>query len=147
MIFLCNLLLDGKPSDITIDGALISRITEHGAETAPEGAETVDCTGKAAIPGFINMHTHAAMGLLRGITEDVPLRNWLSRIWEMEARIDEEFIYWGTRAACLEMIKSGTTTFNDMYWFASNARQAAIESGIDVIDTATSCFLTWLPIR
>lgn len=130
MIFLCNLLLDGKPSDITIDGALISRITEHGTETAPEGAETVDCTGKAAIPGFINMHTHAAMGLLRGITEDVPLRNWLSRIWEMEARIDEEFIYWGTRAACLEMIKSGTTTFNDMYWFASNARQAAIESGI-----------------
>jgi len=119
MILLKNILLNGAPVNIFIEGKRIFRIlpAPNTGDIVPD--ETVDCTGKAVIPGFINMHTHAAMTLLRGITEDVPLHKWLSRIWDIEARIDENFIYWGTKVACLEMIKSGTTTFNDQYWYLS----------------------------
>ena len=130
MILLRNIQFDGKPVNLFIQGQRIFRILPYPETEGLVADETVDCTGKAVIPGFINMHTHAAMILLRGITEDVPLDQWLSRIWAMEAKMDEEFIYWGTKAACLEMIKSGTTTFNDQYWFAPYARQAAVEMGI-----------------
>ena len=94
------------------------------------GAEVVDGSGKAVIPGFVNMHTHAAMVLLRGIHEDLTLYNWLNNIWKIEAKLDGDFIYWGTKAACLEMIKGGTTTFNDQYWFAPHACRAAMEMGV-----------------
>lgn len=130
MILLRNIRLDGALVNLFIQGQRIHRILPAHERTDLVADETVDCTGKAVIPGFINMHTHAAMILLRGITEDVPLDRWLSKIWAMEAKMDEEFIYWGTKAACLEMIRSGTTTFNDMYWFAPYARQAAVEMGI-----------------
>ena len=130
MILLRNIQLDGTPVNLFIQGQRIHRILPFPETEGLVADETVDCTGKAVIPGFINMHTHAAMIMLRGITEDVPLHDWLSKIWDMEAKMDEEFIYWGTKAACLEMIRSGTTTFNDMYWFAPFARQAAVEMGI-----------------
>ena len=130
MILLQNILLDGVPVNLFIQGQRIHRILPFPETGGLEAGETVDCTGKAVIPGFVNMHTHAAMVLLRGITEDVPLHDWLERIWAMEARIDKQFIYWGTKLACLEMIKSGTTTFNDQYWFAPYARKAAVEMGI-----------------
>ena len=130
MILLRNILLDGKPVNLFIQGERIHRILPFPDEGGLTADETVDCTGKVVIPGFINMHTHAAMVLLRGITEDVPLDQWLEQIWAMEAKMDEQFVYWGTRLACLEMIRSGTTTFNDQYWFAPYARQAAVEMGI-----------------
>ena len=130
MILLRNIQLDGAPVNLFIQGSRIHRILPFPETEGLVADETVDCAGRAVIPGFINMHTHAAMIMLRGITEDVPLHDWLSKIWEMEAKMDEEFIYWGTKAACLEMIRSGTTTFNDMYWFAPFARQAAVEMGI-----------------
>ena len=130
MILLKNIQRDGAPVNLFIQGKRILRILPFPETEGMVADETVDCTGKAVIPGFINMHTHAALVLLRGITEDVPLDKWLSKIWAMEAKMDDEFIYWGTKAACLEMIRSGTTTFNDMYWFAPYARQAAREMGI-----------------
>ena len=130
MILLQNIQSDGVPVNLFIEGRRIRRILPFPETEGLLADETVDCTGKAVIPGFINMHTHAAMVLLRGITEDVPLDRWLTEIWAMEAKMDEEFIYWGTKLACLEMIRSGTTTFNDMYWFAPYARQAAVEMGI-----------------
>ena len=130
MILLQNIQLDGAPVNLFIEGRRIRRILPFPETEGLRADETVDCTGKAVIPGFVNMHTHAAMVLLRGITEDVPLDKWLSKIWAMEAKMDGEFIYWGTKVACLEMIRSGTTTFNDMYWFAPYARQAAVEMGI-----------------
>ena len=130
MILLRNIQLDGAPVNLFIQGRRIHRILPFPETEGLVADETVDCTGKAVIPGFINMHTHAAMILLRGITEDVPLDQWLPKIWAMEAKMDEEFVYWGTKVACLEMIKSGTTTFNDQYWFAPYARQAAVEMGI-----------------
>ena len=130
MILLRNIQFDGAPVNLFIQGPHIHRILPFPETEGIVADETVDCTGKAVIPGFVNMHTHGAMLLLRGITEDVPLDRWLAKIWAMEAKMDEEFIYWGTKAACLEMIRSGTTTFNDMYWFAPYARKAAVEMGI-----------------
>lgn len=111
-----------------VNGDRIVKISPAPLE-AP-GAEVVDGSGKAVIPGFVNMHTHAAMVLLRGIHEDLTLYNWLNNIWKIEAKLDGDFIYWGTKAACLEMIKGGTTTFNDQYWFAPHACRAAIEMGV-----------------
>ena len=144
MILLKNITLNGRRTDILTDGPSIAKIVPAGTIEAvlrePEnaalalryaaGAETMDCSGKVAIPGFINMHTHAAMTLMRGIIEDDPLHDWLSRIWDMEKKIDSDFVYWGTKVACLEMIKSGTTCFNDQYFFPDAARQAAVDIGI-----------------
>ena len=128
MILLKNALFQDHPVHILVDGSRIARLSEVPFD-AP-GAETVDCSGKAVIPGFINMHTHAAMILLRGIYEDLTLYDWLNNIWKLEARLDKEFIYQATRLACLEMLRSGTTTFNDQYWMCPHARQAALEMGM-----------------
>ena len=128
MILLKNALFQDHPSYILVDGGKIARISEN-AFTVP-GADEVDCSGKAVIPGFVNMHTHAAMVLLRGMYEDLSLYDWLNHIWKKEAGLDKEFIYRATKIACLEMIRSGTTTFNDQYWFCPHARQAALEMGM-----------------
>ena len=129
MILLKNILHQNRRTDILIgDDGRISHIGP-ATEQLP-GTDVVDGTGYALIPGFINMHTHAAMILLRGIHEDLSLYDWLNNIWKIEARLDRNFIYWGTKAACLEMVKSGTTTFNDQYWFSPHARQAALDVGL-----------------
>ncbi len=128
MILLKNALFQDRPTHILVDGNRIARVSED-LITLP-GAEEIDCTGKAVIPGFVNMHTHAAMILLRGIHEDLSLYDWLNNIWKIEAGLDRDFIYWSTKVACLEMIRSGTTTFNDQYWFCPHARLAAREMGI-----------------
>ncbi|MFB3826218.1 MAG: amidohydrolase family protein [Bryobacteraceae bacterium] len=83
-------------------------------------------------PGFINAHTHAPMSLLRGIADDLPLQTWLEKfIFPAEARnVSPEFVLWGTRLACLEMLLSGTTTFADMYYFEEVVAEAAREAGM-----------------
>ena len=128
MILLRNVLHQDAPADILIDGRIIAQVSRSPLNVP--GAEVVDCSGKAVFPGFVNMHTHAAMILLRGIHEDLALYDWLGKIWKIEAGMDREFIYWATKAACLEMIRSGTTTFNDQYWFCPHARRAAVEMGL-----------------
>ena len=129
MILLQRIQHLGQEVDILIGGGRIVRISPEPLDV-PAGAETADCRGKAVLPGFVNMHTHAAMILLRGIHEDLALYDWLNRIWKIEDRIDGEFIYWASKAACLEMIRSGTTTFNDQYWHSPRTREAAVEMGI-----------------
>lgn len=129
MILLKNILHQNRRTDILVgeDG----RIGRIGPVTDLQpGTDVVDGTGYAVIPGFVNMHTHAAMILLRGIHEDLSLYDWLNNIWKIEAKLDRDFIYWGTKAACLEMIKTGTTTFNDQYWFSPHARRAALDVGL-----------------
>jgi 5-methylthioadenosine/S-adenosylhomocysteine deaminase len=78
------------------------------------------------LPGLVNLHTHAAMSLLRGYADDLPLMRWLSeRIWPAEARhADAEFVRAGTLLACAEMLRGGITTFNDMYFFPESAADA-----------------------
>ena len=128
MILLKNLLLHERPVNILVDGSRIARISQEPFSIP--GADVTDCSGKAVIPGFVNMHTHAAMILLRGIHEDLSLYDWLNNIWKIEAGLDRDFIYWGTKVACLEMIRSGTTTFNDQYWYCPHTRRAALEMGL-----------------
>ncbi|MGH9613255.1 MAG: amidohydrolase, partial [Bryobacteraceae bacterium] len=84
------------------------------------------------MPGLINAHTHAAMSLLRGIADDLRLQDWLEHyIFPAEARnVSPDFVYWGTKLACLEMMLSGTTTFVDMYYFEERAAGAAREAGM-----------------
>ena len=65
----------------------------------------------ALVPGLVNAHTHAAMTLFRGYADDLPLMEWLNEhIWPVEKRLDAEDVYWGTRLACVEMIRTGTTS-------------------------------------
>ena len=84
------------------------------------------------IPGLVNAHTHAAMSLLRGLADDLPLHEWLNdHIWPAESRwINEEFVHDGTQLAMAEMLRSGTTCFNDMYFFPDVCARAAASSGI-----------------
>ncbi len=86
----------------------------------------------ALIPGFINTHTHGAMSLLRGLADDLPLMSWLQdHIWPAEAKfVDQAFVYTGTQLAMAEMLRCGTTCFNDMYFFPDQAARAANEAGM-----------------
>ena len=87
------------------------------------------------IPGLINLHTHAAMALLRGIADDLPLMDWLkTRIWPAEARhISAAFVRDGTLLACAEMLRGGITCFNDMYFFPEAAAEAASSLGMRAV--------------
>lgn len=86
----------------------------------------------ALIPGLVNLHTHAAMSLMRGLADDLALMDWLQKhIWPAEARlVSDEFVYDGTLLACTEMLRGGITCFNDMYFFPEAAARAALQSGM-----------------
>lgn len=132
-ILLKNIVSKGGVSDILISGTRIESIRPSGSDAAFEtihDCEVVDCTGKTAMPGLVNMHTHAAMSMMRGVGEDIFFHEWIDRIWDIESKIDEEYVYHATKVACLEMIKTGTTTFNDHYWHMPMAHKAAMEMGL-----------------
>jgi 5-methylthioadenosine/S-adenosylhomocysteine deaminase len=117
--------------DILIEDGLIVEVLPRCTR---EADKTIDGTDKVAIPSFINGHTHAAMTLFRGFADDMPLKRWLEeKIWVLEAKLTEEDVYWGTKLACLEMIKNGITVFNDMYWFFEGTARAVQEMGLRAI--------------
>ncbi len=95
-------------------------------------ARRIDLGEHALIPGLVNLHTHAAMTLMRGLADDLPLMQWLEKhIWPTEARhVSPQFVRDGTLLACAEMLCGGITTFNDMYFFPEDAARAALESGM-----------------
>lgn len=102
----------------------------------PQGdfGQVIDGTDQVALPGFINTHTHAAMTLLRGYADDLPLKEWLeTKIWPMEDKLTGDDIYWGTMLAIVEMIKSGTTTFMDMYFHMDRVAEAVNKTGIRAV--------------
>lgn len=118
---------------IVIDAdRIIAVMPQHlcGAEYAAK--QTVNLHEHVLIPGLINLHTHAAMSLMRGLADDLPLDIWLQdHIWPTEAKhVDRQFVYDGSVLAALEMLKSGTTYFNDMYFFPDEVAKAAIAVGI-----------------
>lgn len=130
-ILIKGALLNGKPTDIYIEGKYIKQIGE--ALDIPVD-RVIDARRKAVIPGLINGHTHAAMTLFRGFGDDMPLMPWLEqKIWPNEAKLTREDIYWGAKLACLEMIKSGTTTFFDMYHKFQATADAVEEMGIRAV--------------
>ena len=140
-ILLKNIVTEGVESDILIDGNLIAGVSPSEKETYLPDADTsvVDCTGKTAVPGFVNMHTHAGMAMMRGVGEDIAFHEWISRIWDIEKNIDDEYVYHATKVACLEMIKTGTTTFNDHYWHMPMAYKAATEMGLRAVLAYVIC--------
>lgn len=97
--------------------------------------ESIDGGGGIIIPGLVNTHTHAAMTVFRGLADDLPLMKWLyDRIFPAEAKnVDEDLVYWGTLLACAEMIRTGTTTFADGYYFADQARKAVKQAGMRAV--------------
>jgi len=130
-ILIKNVLLNEEETDIYIEGNLIEKIEKNINYKADN---FIDGKNKAIIPSFVNSHTHAAMTLLRGYADDMQVKEWLEKkIWPLEAKLSEEDIYWGAKFACLEMIKSGTTLFNDMYWHFHGTAKAVEEMGIRAI--------------
>ena len=107
------------------------RITEVGEKTNERAETVIDAKNSVVMPGLINTHTHAAMTLLRGYADDLQLSEWLDgHIWPAEARLTPENVYQGSLLACLEMIKSGTTFFADMYFFMDETSKAVELSGL-----------------
>ena len=125
-------LLDGSTGSIGIEGNRIFHVGPGPvADREGSSARVIDGTDLLAMPGLVNAHTHAAMTLFRGYGDDMPLMPWLQeRIWPAEAKLTDEDVYWGTRLACVEMIRTGTTLFNDMYWKVPNAVRAIADSGL-----------------
>jgi 5-methylthioadenosine/S-adenosylhomocysteine deaminase len=120
-------------ADILINKHRIERV---GTGIPKEGAdEVIDASGKIAFPGLINAHTHISMSLFRGYGEGFPLKRWLEeKIWPAEEKLKEEDIYWGTLLGAIEMIRSGTTCFSDMYMLGlSRMADAAGEIGIRAV--------------
>ena len=134
-ILLRDVTLGEARKDILIGQGRIRRIGAAGDAAGWElsgDIEMMDCSGKVAIPGFINMHTHSPMTLMRGIGEDMLFFDWLKKIWAVEEHLDHDFVYWATKVACLEMIRTGTTAFNDQYWFFDSSVRAAREMGLRI---------------
>ena len=124
-----HIISDGE---IAIDGDIIIGVGAVGTvkpDFKPD--KVIDGQGYVAMPGLINCHTHAAMTLLRGYADDLPLMQWLSeKIWPFEAKLQSEDIYWGSMLCCLEMIKSGTTAFADMYFHMPEVARAVEKAGM-----------------
>ncbi|MEA3202443.1 MAG: 5-methylthioadenosine/S-adenosylhomocysteine deaminase [Thermoplasmata archaeon] len=98
-------------------------------EARREADRELDGTGQVVLPGLINLHTHLAMGLLRGVGDDMPLEAWLNeRIWPAEARITEPLMRAGVELGLAEMVASGTTSFLDMYWMEEEVVAPACRS-------------------
>ena len=98
-------------------------------------ARRISASGRLILPGLINGHTHAAMTLFRGIADDMELQDWLTKfIFPAEARnVTPDFVTWGTRLGLLEMIRGGTTTYVDMYYFEDQVAQATKQAGMRAI--------------
>ncbi len=123
-----------KGGAVLIENDRITGLLEPDAPR-PEGVVRIDATGHLVIPGLINTHGHAAMSLLRGMADDLPLLTWLNDyIFPAEAALVEpDFVYWGTLLSSIEMLKSGTTTFADMYFFRDDVVRATTTAGIRAV--------------
>jgi 5-methylthioadenosine/S-adenosylhomocysteine deaminase len=120
---------------LILDGNRIAEVGTGAYSGSTDGFDRVlDAKGKLAMPGLVNTHGHAAMTLLRGYADDLPLQTWLQeRCWPIEAKMTADDIYWGTQLAILEMLKGGTTTFTDMYFEMDRVAEAAEEAGIRAV--------------
>ena len=116
---------------VLVDGDRIAAVLAPD-DPRPDGARLIDATGHLVIPGLVNTHGHAAMSLLRGLADDLPLLTWLNDyIFPAEAAlVAPDFVYWGTLLSSIEMLKGGTTTFADMYYFRDDMARATIDAGI-----------------
>lgn len=125
-----------NPGAIAIsDDSILAIGPEAEIKKEYAGLETVDCRGSLLMPGLINAHTHVPMTLLRGLADDLRLDVWLSGyMWPVEREfVSPEFVRLGTQIACAELIRSGVTTFNDMYFFEESVAKATAEAGMRAV--------------
>jgi len=143
-----------EPDAVVLEGqAVVLRdahieavIDAQDARARYADAERVELPEHALLPGLVNAHTHAAMTLMRGLADDLPLMRWLNEhIWPVEMRhVTPEFVRDGTRLACAEMLRGGITCFNDMYFYPEAALEAALAArmravmGMIVVDFPTA---------
>jgi 5-methylthioadenosine/S-adenosylhomocysteine deaminase len=116
------------------DGVIEAVLPRADADIRYSSYEKVDLGEHALIPGLVNAHTHAAMSLMRGYADDLPLMRWLEeRIWPAESKhVSPEFVKDGTLLACAEMLRGGVTCFNDMYFFPGAALESVLAAGMRV---------------
>ena len=140
----CNTLLEHQ-AVVTQSGKIVDICPIAHACARYVATETVQLNGHVLIPGLINLHTHAAMNLMRGLADDLPLMPWLEQhIWPAEQKfVSPGFVHDGTLLACAEMLAGGITTFNDMYFYPESAAKACLKMGmranlgLAVLDFAT----------
>ena len=115
-----------------LDGAIHAVLPTTDALEAYPGLPRTELPEHVLIPGLVNAHTHAAMTLMRGLSDDLSLMRWLQEhIWPAEAKhMSAQFVRDGTLLACAEMLRGGITCFNDMYFFPEAAVEAALEAGL-----------------
>ena len=130
-------VLNGTPHDITIRDGWFESIRPHSESrdtsrsSEKNDARVIEADGLHVFPSFLNAHTHVAMVLFRGYGDDMPLMDWLrTRIWPAEAQLTDEDVYAGARLGIVEMIRGGTTFFNEMYWHRPALVRAAEELGV-----------------
>ena len=118
-----------KKESLLIENDKIAEISQNIDSIAIDNL--IDGHNKILMPGLINTHTHISMNLFRGLADEMELDTWLNdHIWPIEAKLNGDYCYIGALLAQVEMIKSGTTTFNDMYFFMEDVAKSVEESGI-----------------
>jgi len=114
------------------DGVILDICNQSQVFTKYQASEIIQLENHILMPGLINLHTHSAMNLLRGLADDLPLKPWLEQhIWPAEHKFaSKDFVYDGSLLACAEMLSGGITTFNDMYFFPEATIQASLRMGV-----------------
>ncbi len=121
--------------DVLVEDGRIAAISSVNRDAD----EVIDCTGSAVLPGFINLHHHVANTLLRGIADDVPLEEMLPKASAIDAKLTRRDVQIGALLGCVEMIRSGTTSFHDLFYWEDEVARAVRESGI-------RGFLSWVTL-
>lgn len=120
-----------KEGCLGIKGGWIDYIGVCNSTIEAGYSKVIDCRGKTVMPGFVNAHNHLAMTMFRNYADDMKLMDWLfTKIFPLEDKLTDEAVYWASLLAMVEMIKSGTTTFSDMYFFMDSVARAVSESGM-----------------
>ncbi|MDO5809982.1 MAG: amidohydrolase family protein [Methanobrevibacter sp.] len=123
---------DNKKQSLLIKDDSIAEIADEIDESGV--SKVIDAEGKILLPGLINTHTHLSMTLFRGLADDLSLDTWLNdHIWPMEANLNGEYCYIGALLGAVELIKSGTTTFSDMYFYMEDVARAIEDAGIRAV--------------
>lgn len=121
-----------KKQSLLIRNDLIAEISDEIDESNVN--KVIDAEGKILLPGLVNTHTHLSMTLFRGLADDLLLDSWLNdHIWPMEANLNGDYCYIGALLGAVELIKSGTTTFSDMYFYMEDVARAVDEAGIRAV--------------
>ncbi len=127
--YIVSMVSDIKKADILIEDDRIKKI----GIINEEADKIIDANNMAVMPGLINAHTHVAMSLFRGYSDELELMNWLQEMWKVEDKMKKDDVYYASMISGIEMIKSGTTTFNDHYFFEEQTAKMAEELGMRAI--------------